>query len=315
MALAYCKHRKTFESDITNLYFTLFEQAKETQELEYKSAIVIQKNWRGYKQRYKYQLQKFCVIQIQKVFRGYLGRVYALKVISENRREARTTFFSAMAVKIQKVWRAYRSRKYIFDYYRRKAYLQSIGIKAVEMRKYLTVASEKRHEAMLQLLKDQEQQKLERTTFNLHHLTSTKAVPGVAQEETVIGRTRIREQMVKHNPLVKKWIKEHIGINHKNVQLRPIQSPEEQQERVKLAQGPFMLKYTVERTKQKPLEPTLRVQTHFYDTRDAMQEQKRQELAQRGTASYNSRTGTIYCVQKVSIEPEQPCISGSHTDS
>lgn len=38
----------------------------------------------------------------------------------------RLQFYHEKAILIQKIWRGYYSRKYVFNYYKRKAYLQAI---------------------------------------------------------------------------------------------------------------------------------------------------------------------------------------------
>ena len=63
---------------------------------------------------------------IQKTFRGHLGRKSFRKTVEMKVKEMRQNYFDRMATLCQKTWRGYFSRKYIFNYYKRKAYLQAI---------------------------------------------------------------------------------------------------------------------------------------------------------------------------------------------
>ena len=76
-------------------------------------------------------------------------------------------------------YRGYYSRKYEHDFYARKRYLHHVETKNDEVRKNL----EEYHKTSAQN-EQKRQEQAARTEFaelagNLHHLTSTKAVPGV----------------------------------------------------------------------------------------------------------------------------------------
>lgn len=46
--------------------------------------------------------------------------------LKERVKQMRLQFYHEKAILIQKIWRGYYSRKYVFNYYKRKAYLQAI---------------------------------------------------------------------------------------------------------------------------------------------------------------------------------------------
>ena len=88
-------------------------------------------------------------------------------------------FFTEQAKIIQKYYRGFYSRKYEHDFYARKSYLSHVQTKNEEVRKQLEDFARK---TALEEAKLQEQ--TARTEFhelasNLHHLASTKAIPGV----------------------------------------------------------------------------------------------------------------------------------------
>ena len=84
-----------------------------------------------------------------------------------------------MAKTIQKYYRGYYSRTYTHDFYARKNYLEHVKMKNDEVRKNL----EEHHKSNL-MEEQKRQEQTARTEFaelasNLHHLCSTKAIPGV----------------------------------------------------------------------------------------------------------------------------------------
>ena len=66
---------------------------------------------------------------IQRLYRGHLGRVrFKLKQI-EVGKENRLAFFDAKATAIQRVYRGFHSRKYVHSFYDRKRFIvQSLGV-------------------------------------------------------------------------------------------------------------------------------------------------------------------------------------------
>ena len=87
--------------------------------------------------------------------------------------------FTYHANLIQKIWRGFHSRRYIHDYYARKKYLQTLTEKNEAMRAQLG-----EYEKTIQLESEKRKEDAARTEFNeickkVHHLTSTRAIPGV----------------------------------------------------------------------------------------------------------------------------------------
>ncbi|KAH8869208.1 Spermatogenesis-associated protein 17 [Schistosoma japonicum] len=64
-----------------------------------------------------YRLLEKCTIIIQKTWRGYLGRKYYRRKLSEVVIECRHNKFSRAAAKIQSAWKGYLTRKYVFNFY------------------------------------------------------------------------------------------------------------------------------------------------------------------------------------------------------
>ena len=94
--------------------------------IENNAALKIQAWFRGNKVRaYLKHLHKQATI-VQKVFRGSIGRRIFRKFLEQRLKQMRLDFYCNKAVMIQKHWKGYYSRKYIFNYYKRKAYLIAV---------------------------------------------------------------------------------------------------------------------------------------------------------------------------------------------
>ncbi|KAH9248728.1 hypothetical protein BASA81_013618 [Batrachochytrium salamandrivorans] len=89
----------------------------------------------------------------------------------------------------------------------------------------------------------------------------------------------IPESRLRQNPGLEQWINEHVSKNPRNIRIRPLSTPEPiGPEGQKLAQGPFLPKYRLIQKIQKPLHPTLRVETGFFDTPTFLREEQRHHL-------------------------------------
>lgn len=93
---------------------------------------------------------------------------------------------------------------------------------------------------------------------------------------------KMPEDKLKNSQELKNWISKTVGKNPRNIRVKPRPDPiTEIIKPEKLAQGPFLPKGILTKTKYKPLRPTLRVQTDFYDTKNYIREEKMRELALR----------------------------------
>jgi IQ calmodulin-binding motif len=166
----------------SKVMYEFYELINETEKYRFKelgAAVKIEALWRMYKQRKYYLHQQWAVSVIKRVFRGYRTRKNFWKLTHIALAHQRKEFFSYNAVCIQRIYRGYYSRKYLHDFYARKKYLKYIEGKnqrrLEKMSKYhqqLIADEQKRQE-------DYARMEFYKLSTNLHHLTSTKAVPGV----------------------------------------------------------------------------------------------------------------------------------------
>ena len=116
---------------------------------------------------------------IERVFRGNLGRRACRARRAARGEQAQAAMFAYFASVIQHCFRGFRSRRYKHDYYARKAYIQNILEKSNQLRGQLA-ANRQRAAADEQERRMREMQaEFKAVAANLHHLLSTRARPGI----------------------------------------------------------------------------------------------------------------------------------------
>lgn len=160
-------------------FYDLINETEKYRFKELNAAVKIEALWRMYRQRKYYLHQQWAISVIKRVYRGYRTRKNFWKLTNMALSHQRKKFFSSSALSIQRIYRGYFSRKYLHDFYARKKYLKYIDGKnqrrLEKMNKYQQqnfVEEQKRQE-------DYARMEFFKLSTNLHHLTSTKAVPGV----------------------------------------------------------------------------------------------------------------------------------------
>ena len=118
-------------------------------------------------------------IQVQRVFRGYMGRKKAHAANSQRIKDGRLGFFHYSASIIQKSYRGFYSRRYYHDFFARKSYIQEVIIKSEKLRTELANHRQELLERDAQMQEEQAREEFQRVTENLHHLLSTKCQPGI----------------------------------------------------------------------------------------------------------------------------------------
>ena len=165
--------------DMIDTYYRMLNEAEKYRPQENAAAIVIQKDWRMFKIKWQHNDKKRAILKIQRVWRGFIGRCQFMNKKQSENEYKQTKFFNEQAKIIQKYYRGYYSRKWEHDFYARKGYLQRVQATNEEVRKQLEEFAKK---SAIEEAKLQEQ--TARTEFhelatNLHHLASTKIIPGV----------------------------------------------------------------------------------------------------------------------------------------
>lgn len=159
--------------------FAAHRAAEEARPLEQKTAITIQKYGRGFLTRRRIDHMRNIVICIQRVWRGYLGRQRALMSREARDKRLRESFFAAMATTIQRHWRGFWSRKYVFDFRARKLYLERVAQLNTRMRSVLAEEGERAAHAQKALAQESARAAFDEKVGKLHHLLSTQSQPGI----------------------------------------------------------------------------------------------------------------------------------------
>ncbi|CAI2379969.1 unnamed protein product [Moneuplotes crassus] len=167
------------KQDVVTNYYENLSKAEDNREKEKKAAISIQTTFRMYLILTLFKTTKRAVRNIERIWKGFKVRRLFLKLMREEKRRMQMVFFNAMATIIQKIFRGYYVRKYKHDFYARKTYLSKVVLKNEEVRDKLEEfrrtseeEEEKRKEEIARL-------ELTKVASNVHHLCSTKAIPGV----------------------------------------------------------------------------------------------------------------------------------------
>jgi hypothetical protein len=94
----------------------------------------IQALFRGYYLRLRLTEMAYYATEIQRIFRGHLGRLQARRVLDAREDAASRDIAVACAVAIQRTYRGFRSRRYLHDFYARKEYMRYVADKGEELR-------------------------------------------------------------------------------------------------------------------------------------------------------------------------------------
>ncbi|KAJ3214335.1 spermatogenesis-associated protein 17 [Dinochytrium kinnereticum] len=302
-------------SDVFDEFFERSWEAESNRTSEHRAAMAIQRRWRGFQCRARMADLIARVVRIQRIFRGFVGR---RKFTSEWHRqvvEHEMMFKNEMAVKLQKTWRGYHTRRTVFDFRKRKAFIEFISKQMEDTRMRL----QNHHEAQKRLDLETRARTLlswvDRFAGKNHHLVGTKAIPGILSKtpSSAVELEKIMEQIrekretetptrtppprvlapiachipeikLKESAELKEWIRTHVGRNPGGIRVKPkppTMDPKDPSLKEKTAQGPFLPRVYLEKKRSKPLKPSLRVQTDFFDTLNHKREERRQEVAKR----------------------------------
>ncbi|KAL5008379.1 hypothetical protein ScPMuIL_013960 [Solemya velum] len=249
---------------------------------EYVAAVQIQAFFRGCRVRsYMRHLHNSAKI-LQKRWRGFLGRQFYRILVKNSVLIMKLNFYNGMATKVQKVWRGYYVRKYVFNYYSRKRYLEALQIKNELVRSELEEFSEQQ-EHVRQRQREMEHKKRREHMARKHHfLISTHVIPGIYNSPFLPYPTEteyLLRSVKPHPPKVKKKTEDNqYDPSWKSYDTTP---PKQLPPLTRKPQGPFRTPEDVQKQRYKPFEPTLRVATSFWSLEDARQDMKAKEWTTR----------------------------------
>ncbi|XP_005374764.1 PREDICTED: spermatogenesis-associated protein 17 [Chinchilla lanigera] len=248
------------------------------------AAVKIQSWFRGCQVRaYIRHLHRIATI-IQKWWRGYLGRKHYQLLVEVAYYTMKMDLYNAMAVRIQRRWRAYKVRKYCFNYFCFKEYLQAVSEANDTIREVLQEFAEIQESEEKKAKLEREEKQREKEARKMHHLLSTKQIPGIYNSPFRKEPDPWELQLQKAKPLVSRrrrvGPKPSAGLANwlactsaRSFPQSDILPPIDR----KPCQGPFRNISEVLEQRYKPLEPTLRVAQPVDEIKRAREEFRRQE--------------------------------------
>ncbi|KAG0555425.1 hypothetical protein M758_12G170100 [Ceratodon purpureus] len=185
--------------EVLNEYIESNLKAKEQRQIEYNATIKIQVATRRFLVKQLIKKWRKSAKEIQRFYRGHLGREYFHECRRKRDYELRMAYFNYHALYVQRCFRGYWSRKYICDYYARKAFIAACVLAGKRMRTLCTMnykleVSEEQKEAKRKL--DEE---INKFFSENHHRCSTEVVKGAFYSPYVAifggGRSYLEERI------------------------------------------------------------------------------------------------------------------------
>ena len=176
---SYIKELQDLKSNTIQSYFDSLNEKEKYKNIELNAAIVFQKYARRLICRKRFLLLKSQTLEVQKALRGYLARANHRRDVAEQNDNLMMQFYKYHVSIIQKHWQGYRCRKNIMDYHANKKWLEMTKKKNEEtLNEMKELAARRQYDLDL---KNEEEQKnnFYKIASNLHHLISTKEIPGV----------------------------------------------------------------------------------------------------------------------------------------
>lgn len=161
-------------------YFHRLRKTEEYRTIELSAVLRLQSYYRMHRCQTLFQLQKQSCTKIQRIYRGYQTRTKVfIQLQHQHQMQIQKRNYDSMAILIQKIYRGYLSRKYFMDFYARKRYISDLTKNADIFMKHLRMENQREIEDIKSREEVKKSLEFNELTTNLHHLLSTKCVPGI----------------------------------------------------------------------------------------------------------------------------------------
>jgi len=213
---------------------------------------------------------------VQRTWRGFKDRKRIRTLLTEAVSRMRLQYYMNTAIKIQKVWRGFYTRKYIYNFYSRKRYLEAIQEKNQAVREELAEVAERHIANQTQEQERNLQERVTKWARKNHHLMGTQ-VQWSIYNSPYLSAPMPEEHLLRsvqpmdHSP--KKLSGKHFDPAWRRYgPERPTKLPPLTDK----PQGPFRKPQEVQDQRYRPFNPSLRVETDF-DSLTQARNQLRQE--------------------------------------
>ncbi|XP_067942283.1 spermatogenesis-associated protein 17-like [Watersipora subatra] len=250
---------------------------------EYQAAVKIQSWYRALRARAYLRYIIDCSNVIQKRYRGFQGRKEFRVFLKNEVFVMKLNRYNLLATRIQKVWRGFYVRKYIFNYYSFKRYLSSLLIKNETIRETLAAYKEQQQTERMQAEAKAQRENKEAWLRKHHHLVSTAVVPGIYNSPYLPFETEVEADLRNTKPF------DHVKKPDGKPKYNPTATrydlttpkPPSLPPIAKKPQGPFRQAEEVRQQRYRPFNPSLRVETSYTAVDEAREAMKQQEWVDR----------------------------------
>ena len=167
---SYKSEYENLKKDMIQSYFDSLNEKEKFNYIELNAAIIFRK---------RFLLLKNQTLEVQKALRGYLSRANHQKEVEEQNDNLMTQFYKYHVSIIQKHWEGYKCRKNVMDYYANKRWLAETKKKNEQMLNEMRELTQKKQYELDRQKEENERRNFINIAKNLHHLISTKEIPGV----------------------------------------------------------------------------------------------------------------------------------------
>jgi len=168
-------------SQTVQKFFEKISQAEEARVREGNAALILQRSWRAYNSRIYLRYLSEQAGQIQRIWKGFNARKRVKQMIIALEQKDRQTYYDSCAINIQKRWRGYLSRKVNADFYQRARFIHQVSVQSQEHNMNAEYEVERQRQEDNEINTQKAAIKFEKMASNLHHLVSTRNIPGIFQ--------------------------------------------------------------------------------------------------------------------------------------
>jgi len=179
LSMAHFPAMQRAKEEVFQKYFILTQAASDNIGKEVEAVTKIQSVFRASKIRRSWHAVVGATLMIQRAVRGWSGRRKARSLRWKRNRQLQSQFFHQSAVVVQRFFRGSWSRKHLHDFNGRKRYVEKCAKRGEWTNAYLN--HEHREKLAVAKMEEERQMRHEFRSVagEIHHLVSTKAIPGV----------------------------------------------------------------------------------------------------------------------------------------
>lgn len=271
---------KEVDSIVKEIYDQQLEAEVHRKE-EYDAAVRIQSWYRGIRTRSQVKHLHQSALRIQRHYRGFIGRQRIRNILIESVKKMCLSHYNRQAAQIQKMWRGFYVRKYVFDYYSRKKYLESLMAKNEMIRSELAEHAESMLREQRKREDDETRRRLHEWAERHHYLVSTVVQPSVFNspyrpftlpEETLLLNTR-----PKTPPKAASLGHGFDPSWRQYGQAKLVRLPSKLPPLPAKPQGPFRQPEEVRAQRYREFQPSLRVATDYESVKRAREQWRAEE--------------------------------------